>query len=148
PEADLSADPFDPRRLLVDLAMLAALGEKMWAARAGMELRLTPYMELDRPSLLKELVESTEARREYFYQTYRKMEGDLRRQAGGAAFDVQRPLPALTARFTLLPLLGTVAVDVALHTALFLGSSYLAGAYLDAVDSVKLLLDVTDDEMS
>lgn len=146
--SDHSADPFDPRRLRADLAMLAALGEKTWAGQAGIEAQFANYAELGQVAILKHLVESTEARRRYFYQAYAKMEGDLRRQAGGAAFDVQRQLPALVAQISLLPLLGAIALDVALHTALFLDEPFLAGAYLDAVDSVKLLLGVASDDVA
>lgn len=118
-------------RVVADLRRTLEWGRLQWGQGGS--------AEPERPA---ELLESVEARRRELYGIYAAAE-DAVRLGGGTPL-----LPAAHFTPSEAPALGQLALDVALHVALFQQSVAPASAYLDALDSLLLPLRALPDPVS
>ena len=121
-------EPFRPEELWKEIVVLTQ------ATDAG---QVTPGKPVN--PQVRTVMDAIESRRKQLDMRYSECQRLL--TAGNEQFRHWNRLPSLPAAENDLPLVGRIAIDIALHVALLRRSSRIAEAYLDACDSLTFLSD-------
>lgn len=137
PGAASRPDPgrcFNSEQLEADLRRIRQHGQDQWSDRKN--------GEEESGRLLNQLAEASEERRRFFYDVCRHLEQQLSAPSL-AEQNRWEDLSTIQSWETWLPIAGKVALDVTLYAALAARRPRLAAAFLDGVDSLRLLLDAS-----